>query len=100
VYLAANDCANAARVDVEALTTIYEAKYKLPFYAELGACHAKLGNRAKALASYEKFVATYKTVDTDAQAYYAGLYKRVLAEQQQLEASGSGSTQPPGAGPN
>jgi peroxiredoxin len=100
VYLAGGNCADAARVDVEALTTIYVAKYKLPFYAELGACYAKLGNRTKALASYEKFVATYKTVDTDAQAQHAEMYKWVLAQQRQLQETGTGSTQQPGPGPN
>jgi peroxiredoxin/Tfp pilus assembly protein PilF len=95
IYLASKDYGHAAGVDAEALTTIYAAEYKLAFFAELGACQANLGDRVKALASYEKFVSTYKTVDTRVQKQYAEMYKWVLAQEQQLKESGEGSADKP-----
>ncbi len=90
-YVAAGDYAEAVRVGVRALQSIHEAKYTLRFYGEIGLCHAQLGNRTKALAAFEKFIALYKQVDPETQQRNAPLYKSVLAQQEQLAGSGSES---------
>ncbi len=90
-YVAAGDYAEAVRVGVRALQTIHEAKYTLRFYGEIGLCHAKLGNRTKALAAFDKFIALYKQVGAETQQRNAPLYKSVLAQQERLAGLGSES---------
>lgn len=92
-YVAAENYEEAVGVYVTALKTIYDAGYKLEFYAAIGTSHVKLGNRKKALLSFKRFFETYEKVDAEVQKRHADVYKRVEAARKQLEESGdSGDT--------
>ncbi len=92
-YVAVKNYEEAVGVYVTALKTIYDAGYKLEFYAAVGTCHMELGNRKKALLSFERFLETYEKVDAEVQKRHADLHKRVEAARKQLaESDDTGDT--------